>query len=223
MKAVIALSGGLDSCCLTGHLKQAGYDVIPVSFTYGSKHNQYENEAARMIADFYQTKLIEIDMSTTFQHFESNLLKKGGEIPEGHYEDKNMKLTVVPGRNMIFLSILAGIAQSRGVDTIGIGVHAGDHAIYPDCRPEFIERMEAAVVSATDGLVNKIEAPFINKTKGEIIMHAGTLKIEVPLSLTRTCYKDQPAPCGKCGSCVERLEAFEYCGFADPVIYEAEK
>lgn len=204
---------------MLGYFKEQGFEVTAVSFTYGSKHNKYENEAARQLAKHYGIKIMEIDLSGVFSAFESDLLLTGGDIPEGHYEGDNMKSTVVPSRNFIFISILTGLAESLGIFYIGAGVHAGDHAIYPDCRPRFIDAVDKAIYYASEDKV-RILTPLLLKNKTDII-ELGT-ELGVPFELTRTCYKDQPAACGKCGSCQERLEAFKNLALNDPVIYDHE-
>lgn len=221
-KIVIGLSGGLDSTTLLGLLLVQGFEIHACSFTYGSKHNQYENEAVKKIIDFYvqQSKFVhlhEYDLSGVFNKVESNLLKTGGQIPEGHYEDDSMKLTVVPGRNMIFASIMASLAESIGAEAIALGVHAGDHHIYPDCRPQFIEALKQTIEFSTDHHVS-VYCPLLLMNKSEIVQKAIDLK--APLHLTRTCYKDQAIACGKCGSCQERLEAFSLNHVIDPIGYE---
>jgi len=149
----------------------------------------------------------------------SDLLKTGGPIPEGHYTDESMSATVVPGRNIIFMSILTSYAWSIGAEKIAIGIHQGDHAIYPDCRPAFLSSMKEAIQFGTDKRVDVI-APFIGFNK-IVIVRRGT-RIDVPYQLTRTCYKDQEKSCGKCGSCVERLEGFERNEIEDPIQYEGD-
>lgn len=218
-KVLISLSGGMDSVTLLGFLLASDYEVEAVGFTYGSKHNHYENEAALKAAEFYGVPFELLDLSEAFAGISSALMKTGGDIPEGHYEAESMKQTVVPGRNMIFISILAGIAESRGCGKVAVGVHSGDHAIYPDCRPGFIHAMSTAVSRATDGKVDLI-APFLGDDKGSIIKKGLGFLPPVPYDLTRTCYKDQEKACGVCGSCTERLEAFEANGIPDPIEYE---
>ena len=203
----------MDSTAVLAYLIDQGDEVECFGFEYGSKHNPYEQEAARAVASFYRVPFTLIDLSAITPHLQSNLLKSGGSIPEGHYNDKSMSLTVVPGRNIIFLSILAGIAWSRQASKIAIGIHQGDHAIYPDCRLSFFAAMSDAVTEGTDGKV-EILAPFIRFDKGGIVKWG--LEHEVPFHLTRTCYKDQPTACGKCGSCQERLEAFTNNNVKDP-------
>lgn len=217
MKVVLSLSGGLDSTTVLAWLVQNDYQVICTSFYYGSKHNTYENEAAIQIANFYGVPLHHLDISGVMQGFKSDLLLKGGDIPEGHYTDQTMDRTVVPGRNIIFLSILAGLAWSVEASDIAIGIHQGDHAIYADCRREFYKAMDTAIYLGTDQRVS-ILAPFVETDKVGIVKWG--LAHKVPFKLTRTCYKNQPLACGKCGSCVERLEAFAINKTKDPIQYE---
>jgi len=219
-KVLVSLSGGMDSSTMVGHLiVNGGYSVSCVNFTYGSKHNQYEIESARNINSYYKLpKLIELDLSDIFKNIKSNLLLSGGEIPEGHYNDESMKLTVVPGRNTIFSSIMYGIAESLGFDYIALGVHKGDHFIYPDCREEYITSLRKTIELASDGKVSVL-TPFINDDKYGILK-VGQM-IDVPYHLTRTCYKNQKFSCGVCGSCSERLEAFQKIGIIDPIVYES--
>ena len=214
---VLGLSGGLDSTALLATLLHRGQNVQPVIFTYGSKHNVYENLAAERICEYYNITPIKADMTAIMSTFNSNLLKSGGVIPEGHYTDDSMKKTVVPSRNLIFISIMAGIAESICSHTVALGVHAGDHAIYPDCRPEFIESANKTIEFSSENRVGII-APFLYDHKGIVLKNG--LSAGMPAHLTRTCYKDQPMACGKCGSCTERLEAFEFMGLKDPIEYE---
>lgn len=218
-KAVLSLSGGMDSATLLAWMTQRFDEVECVGFKYGSKHNAYEAEAAVKLADHYGAQYRLVDLSQAFATlgFRSNLLQGQGDIPEGHYTDASMERTVVPGRNIIFLSLLAGCAWSVGASVVGIGIHQGDHAIYPDCRESFFLAMQTALNLGTDGRISLI-APFLGGDKKEILDWG--LKNGVPYHMTRTCYKDQVLACGKCGSCTERLEAFEKCGITDPVWYE---
>ena len=225
MKTVLSLSGGMDSVTLLGVLLEQGYSIYPVIFTYGSKHNQYENKAAFAIAQYYLEKgspiqqPINIDLTGAFSAFKSDLLLSGGNIPEGHYQAENMQRTVVPGRNTIFIACMLGIAESCGANAIALGVHAGDHHIYPDCRAGYINSMNQAVIQASNGEI-RISTPFLQDTKTTILEKGFSLSIPVPYHLTRTCYKDQPISCGKCGSCQERLEGFANIKKKDPIQYE---
>jgi 7-cyano-7-deazaguanine synthase len=225
-RVVMGLSGGMDSATLLGILLGQGLEVHCCVFYYGSKHGHYENIAASKVLDFYKSRGFPvrgypIDLRIAFVAFNSNLLVTGGPIPEGHYNDENMKSTVVPGRNLIFSSVMAGLAESLEADAIALGVHSGDHHIYPDCRPDFIYSLEETVRFSSDGKVMVI-TPLLNMNKTSILKAGYSLNPTVPYSLTRTCYKDQRYACGKCGSCVERLEAFKNLGLDDPIIYEAE-
>ena len=216
-KVILSLSGGMDSATLLSHYINAGYDVLPVTFIYGSNHNIYERASARKLAKHYNLsgKHIEIDVNNVFKETKSNLL--GGVVPEGHYNDASMKQTVVPGRNLVFASILAGIAESKEYEAIALAVHSGDHHIYPDCRPEFINLLFKIINSQSEGKVF-VFTPFLHQTKTNIIS-IGKL-LNTPYFLTRTCYKNQSKSCGKCGSCSERLEAFKANGLIDPIEYE---
>ena len=217
LRIVMSLSGGMDSSSLLAYLLDQGKEVQAVSFVYGSKHNSYERRAAESVAMYYGIVLHKLDLSSVFAGFQSDLLQSGGGIPEGHYTDSSMSRTVVPGRNLIFLSVLSGLAWSIGAQSIAIGIHSGDHAIYPDCRPEFYAAMNSAIQLGTDGRVD-ILAPFLQWDKTKILEWG--IPHGVPYQLTRTCYQDQELSCGRCGSCVERLEAFQNVGVKDPIAYE---
>lgn len=217
-KCLISLSGGVDSAVVLAecmHNKQR--DPYTVSFNYGSKHNPWENHAAHLIADHYGVPWRCIDLSQTFANFKSHLLASGPPVPHGHYEAESMRQTVVPFRNGIFLSVLAGLAESLGCEEVWLGIHAGDHHIYPDCRPQFFEAMKAAVEYGTDEKVT-LYAPYLYSSKGYIIGEG--IAMQVPFHLTRTCYANQPVACGKCGSCQERLASFRSWNYEDPIEYE---
>ena len=216
MKVIVSLSGGMDSTTVLAEAIAEGREVVAVGFTYGSKHNKYENEAARNVAAHYSIPFRLIDFSSIVTGFKSNLLLSGGDIPEGHYEQIEMSDTVVPGRNIIFSAILAGVAWSENAEEIWLGIHSGDHAIYPDCRPEFYSAMDKAIRTGTDDRV-RLMAPYLDGNKTTIIKRG--LELQVPYHLTRTCYKDQPIACGKCGACNERREAFMNNGVVDPIDY----
>lgn len=219
-KIVVSLSGGMDSTTLLCYYLDQGFEVYPVVFTYGSKHNKYENTCALSVCVKFNLEYKFINLEYINDLFKSNLLQSGGDIPEGHYEEKSMEKTVVPGRNIIFISNLVGYAWSVGADRVGIGVHQGDHAIYADCRKDFITAMDKAVFLGSDSRVH-LDAPFQDIDKAGILNLGYSLKnITVPYELTRTCYKDQEVSCGKCGSCTERLEAFASLGKIDPIKYE---
>lgn len=219
-KALVSLSGGMDSTTVLAEaIFRYGHDnVEAVGFFYQSKHNEFENAAAQQIADYYKVPYQLIDLSGVMRGFKSNLMMDGGDIPEGHYEEESMSKTVVPGRNIIFASVLTGLAWSKEIDEVWMGMHSGDHAIYEDCRPTFFYSMNAAVVSGSGERV-RLVAPFLYGNKTSIIKRG--FNLGVPYLLTRTCYKSQPVACGKCGSCQERLEAFAANGINDPIPYES--
>lgn len=217
----MGLSGGLDSSTMLAYfIKDQFYNpksIHCLGFRYGSKHNKYENEAAEKIANYYGVDYKLIDLTEAIgKLFKSDLLLTGGDIPEGHYSDESMSRTVVPGRNIIFASILAGYAWSLDCNKIALGVHLGDRAIYEDCRPEFIKSLDTCIYLGTGHRV-QVDAPFIEMNKIDICRLG--LELEVPFELTRTCYKDQEKACGKCGSCQERIEAFKENHIKDPVEY----
>ena len=216
-KVIVSFSGGMDSTTLVARCKKAFDEVETVSFDYGSKHNSYERTALERLVEHYHLRHTYLQLELPEWGFKSALLKDGGDIPEGHYEDPSMKVTVVPGRNLIFASILAGLAESRGAKCIALKVHAGDRAVYPDCRSEFIDSLKNTVSLSTENRVF-VYTPYLTHSKADIIKEG--FRLNVPYHLTRTCYKDQLHACGKCGSCVERREAFSLAGKVDPVIYE---
>jgi 7-cyano-7-deazaguanine synthase len=216
--AIVSLSGGMDSATLLQYVRDKGLNPLCIGFQYGSKHNQYEIDAAHKLAEHYSVDYQMLDLEVVFKDIKSNLLKSGEAIPEGHYNEPSMSQTVVPGRNIIFASILAGKAWSLEISKVFLGIHAGDHHIYPDCRPNFFFSMAMALGHGTEEKV-KLRAPFLYWTKSEILTYG--LKHKVPYQLTRTCYKQQEVACGLCGSCRERLEAFQLNNANDPIPYES--
>jgi 7-cyano-7-deazaguanine synthase len=197
-------------------LEEYGRDsVLALSFRYPSKHNVYELKAARSILDCLGPRAPlhrVIDVTSCFEDSRSHLLRDGGEIPEGHYAADNMKLTVVPGRNLIFLSVAAGLAESLGAEKICIAAHHGDSHIYPDCREPFLRAAGEAIALGTEGRV-RLAAPFAGMSKIEIAVQGE--RLGVPFALTRSCYKNRQKPCGKCGTCTERREALAAVGIVE--------
>lgn len=218
VKAIVSFSGGMDSATVLATALDEKRQVEAVGFTYGSKHNQFENAAARAVCQHYGVPFRLIDLSPIMAGFKSDLMLSGGDVPEGHYEAASMSRTVVPGRNTIFTAILLGIAQSEEASEIWLGIHAGDHHIYPDCRPMWLIAMRQVVEAASELAVN-VRAPFLHETKVGILQQG--FRLGVPYHLTRTCYKHQPVACGRCGSCQERLAAFRELGVEDPIEYES--
>lgn len=201
-KLIILYSGGLDST--TALYKFATQIELAVSFDYGSKHNKQEIKYAAINCNKLNIKHQIIDFDFNKLGFVSDLLQSGGDIPSGHYEAESMKKTVVPFRNGIMLSIVAGIAESLNCNKILISNHGGDHAIYPDCRQNFIDSMNNAIKFGT---YNEIEifAPFTNITKRDIALIGKELNIDY--SLSYSCYNGNEIHCGECGTCTERKEA----------------
>lgn len=218
MKAVVILSGGMDSTTALAQAveKYGKENVATLTFNYGSKHNARENAAAFQIAHRFGVMNSVITLAFIAQLFKSNLLVTGGAIPEGHYAEENMKKTVVPFRNGIMLSIAAGYAESIGAKEIIIGSHAGDHAIYPDCRDNFMKPFAEGVKMGTwEGI--ELVRPFEKMTKGEIVKLG--VRLRVPYEMTWSCYVGGEKHCGLCGTCTERLVSFDEAGAIDPVEY----
>lgn len=213
MKYISLCSGGMDSVTLLHQYREHIIGVI--SFNYGSKHNATEIEFAKKNAAKFGIPHIVIDMPFVDKYFKSDLLLSGGAVPDGHYEDITMKRTVVPFRNGIMLSIACGIAESLEADAILLANHRGDHAIYPDCRKDFIEAMNAATKAGTYRNIQVI-APYTLFSKRDIALIGKDYGVD--FSLTYSCYKGKEIHCGVCGTCVERKEALE--GF-DPTIYQS--
>ncbi len=213
--SVLILSGGVDSVTLL-------YDeqeriALAISFDYGSKHNAREIPFARKHCERLGIRHITIPLSFMTEYFKSSLLEGGEEIPEGHYADENMKSTVVPFRNGIMLSIAVGIAESNGLQYVMMANHAGDHTIYPDCTPQFVEAFDKTAFSGTFAKV-RLRTPYTHFTKADIARRGKALGIDY--SETWSCYKGGKKHCGKCGTCVERREAFAEAGIDDTTEYE---
>ena len=213
--SIIIVSGGMDSVTLLYDFKDR--IALGISFDYGSNHNAKEIPFARWHCEQLGIEHITIDLAFMPQYFKSSLLEGADAIPEGHYADENMKSTVVPFRNGIMLSIAAGIAESRGLKYVMMANHGGDHTIYPDCRPEFVEAMSEATKAGTFPGI-EILAPYTDITKADIAMRGKALGIDY--SKTWSCYKGGDVHCGKCGTCMERKEALRDAGIADTTIYE---
>lgn len=191
--------------------------ALAVSFDYGGNHNSREIPFAELHCKRLDIPHIVVPLGFMRQHFKSSLLDGAESIPEGHYADENMKSTVVPFRNGIMLSIAAGIAESAGLKNVLIANHGGDHAIYPDCRPGFIEAIDRATQEGTY-IGIRIVAPYTNITKTDIARRGKALGIDY--SETWSCYKGGEVHCGRCGTCVERREALAEAGINDNTVYE---
>lgn len=219
MKVVVLCSGGMDSVAAL-YWARAHHTVVAVaSFDYGAKHNPREIPFAREHAAALGVRHEVIALPFVNQLFASHLLQSGGEIPEGHYAADNMKQTVVPFRNAIMLSITCGFAESAGAEGLIIAAHGGDHAIYPDCREAFMQAMGDTMRLGTYAGIALLR-PFIDLTKGGIARVGHGLG--VPFARTWSCYKGGEIHCGRCGTCVERREAFLEAGLTDPTTYQHE-
>ena len=212
---LIIVSGGMDSITLLNEYKDE--IAMAVTFDYGSNHAKKEIPMARLHCERLGIKHIVIPLAFIHEYFKSSLLEGADAIPEGHYAAENMKSTVVPFRNGIMLAIACGIAESNGLKEVMIANHSGDHAIYPDCRTEFINAMSEALRLGTyEGI--SIIAPYSDITKTDIARHGK--EIGLNYAETWSCYKGGEKHCGKCGTCVERKEALHDAGIDDPTEYE---
>ena len=218
MKVCVLLSGGMDSVTALHHAAREHDVVSALSFDYGSKHNDSEIPCAQWHAAQLGVPHTVIALPFVNEHFASDLLQSGGDIPDGHYAEENMKRTVVPFRNGIMLSIAAGFAESRGAEGLVIAAHSGDHAIYPDCREPFMQAMSDAIRLGTYVEIEVLR-PFIQTDKTGIARLGAELAVD--FARTWSCYKGGATHCGTCGTCVERREAFLLAGIADPTPYLA--
>lgn len=224
-KTVVILSGGMDSATLTYWLVSKGHEVHALTFDYGQKHCK-EIEAAKKIAEKpYFFFGHDVESGGIFSHIVVHIPQVGVcltsaltsgwvEVPEGHYDDEAMKQTVVPMRNTIMLAIAVGYAQSIGAQIVAYAAHGGDHPIYPDCRPEFVQGFNEMLKS--QGVEVSVLAPFISLDKVDILRLG--VGLGVPYELTWSCYKGEEIPCGKCGTCEERKEAFHLLRLVDPLV-----
>lgn len=221
-RVVTTLSGGLDSVTLAHLLSAEGIDLIALSFDYGQRHAKEVQFAARC-ADLLGAEHEIVNLRPVGALLTGSALTDASvDVPEGHYTDASMASTVVPNRNAIMLSIAVGVAVARGADAVATAVHAGDHAVYPDCRPEFIAAIEHEALVGNEGFIHegfRVLAPFLHQTKAEIVRRGADL--DVPFADTWSCYVGGPQHCGRCGTCVERREAFEQAGVVDPTQYTA--
>ena len=213
--SVIIYSGGLDSTTLL--YEERARVALAVTFDYGSNHAAREIACARHHCALLGVEHLIIDLAFMKRYFNSSLLSGADAIPEGHYDDENMRSTVVPFRNGIMLSVACGLAEDRGLKRVLIANHGGDHAIYPDCRPEFVAAMDAAMQAGTYAGV-QLAAPYTNLTKSEIVQRGVALGIDY--GETYSCYRGGERHCGTCGTCTERREAFRLAGLPDPTEYE---
>ncbi|MGB0986566.1 MAG: 7-cyano-7-deazaguanine synthase QueC [Pseudoalteromonas spongiae] len=215
-KVVVIYSGGMDSYTVLNKAIRQGYEVYALSFDYGQRHVKELKVAADVCAELNISHKV-VDISAINQLIGGSSLTDDIDVPEGHYEEESMKSTVVPNRNMILLSLAVGYAVSLKANKVFYGAHSGDHAIYPDCRPEFVQKMDDVCRIANYEEI-EIVSPYLNNTKIEILTDG--LNMGLDYSKTWTCYNGREKACGKCGACQERLEAFELNQASDPLPYE---
>ena len=219
IKYIVSLSGGLDSAVLCASLQaEHGAGAVgTVFFQYGSKHGPWEEKAARTLAGHFGAPLRVVDLRAVFAHAKSALLEGDmRDIPKEAYGSASMDQTIVPGRNLMFAAVLASIAESHGAACVALATHAGDHCLYPDCRPTFNLALEQVIAESTGNAVH-VATPFSSLHKKEIVALGAALG--VPFALTRSCYEQTETSCGQCGTCRERLDAFAANGLVDPVGY----
>lgn len=214
--SVIVLSGGMDSVTLLHEFKSC--IALAITFDYGSNHNEREAECAKKQCEELGIEHIIIPLGFMKQYFKSSLLEGADAIPEGNYSNENMTSTVVPFRNGIMLSVACGIAESRDLRHVLIANHGGDHSIYPDCRPEFIENMAKAMQYGTYVGVD-ILAPYTEISKTDIAKIGRRLGVDY--SKTYSCYKGGEHHCGVCATCLERKNALSEAGIEDTTVYDS--
>lgn len=214
-RILVTLSGGMDSAVLAAYLSQT-VEVITISIDYGQRHRK-ELDCAAEVALFLGLKSSRIDLSGLGSAYPANALTGSLPVPDGHYAAESMRATVVPNRNMILLAVAAGAAISEDCGAIAYGAHAGDHAIYPDCRPAFADAMGEALSVCHYSPIQFLR-PFIGITKADIVTLGDSLG--VPFALTWSCYRGGEIHCGSCGTCVERREAFILAEVSDPTTYD---
>lgn len=215
MNTILLHSGGIDSTTLLYHLRAGGHVVRCIGFDYGQRHRR-ELEAAAAICRGASVEFRRADLSSLRPLLAGSALTDDIPVPEGHYAADNMKATIVPNRNMILLSVAIGWAVSVKARAVAYAAHAGDHTIYPDCRPEFAEAM-ARAASLCDWHPVELLRPFVHLTKAQIVTRGAELG--VPFEQTWSCYAGGERHCGRCGTCVERREAFQLAGMPDPTLY----
>lgn len=214
-RVVLILSGGMDSTTLLYDLVQQGKEVNALTYDYGQKHKKEILMAEKTCKKLTIRHKI-VNLAILNEVAPSALTREDWEIPEGHYSEPNMKQTVVPNRNMVMISIAVAYAIGLKAKEVYYAAHSGDHAIYPDCRKEFVDALKSAI-ELCDWDKVELKAPYLDLDKGDIVLRGKELGVDY--SLTWTCYKGEDKACGKCGSCVERLEAFQKARIQDPLPY----
>lgn len=217
MKTLVVCSGGLDSVSLAYMVAKDHSLAGLISFDYGQRHRK-ELAYARTAADRLQVPHTIIDITDVGTALAGSALTDQVTVPDGHYAEETMKITVVPNRNAIMLTIAFGVGAAKGVNAIAAAMHGGDHFIYPDCRPAFLEAFAAMQNLALDQEPSiHLHCPFVEKSKADIVKMAALYG--VPFQDTWSCYKGEALHCGRCGTCVERQEAFAVAEIEDPTVY----
>lgn len=217
MRTLVICSGGLDSVTLAYEVAQAGNLSGLLSFDYGQRHVK-ELGFAKLAGERLGVSHDIIDLTSLTHLLPGSALTDDVDVPDGHYAAESMKSTVVPNRNAIMLALAFGVASARGDGAVATAVHGGDHFIYADCRPGFIDAFAKMEVQALEGQGDvALLAPYVQIDKAGII--AKGAKIDVPFEETWSCYKGGEVQCGRCGTCVERAEAFALAGVDDPTVY----
>lgn len=218
MKTIVVCSGGLDSVSLAHKIAAERELVGLISFDYGQRHRKeldFAAECASRLGVFHQI----IDMRAIGSQLTGSALTDDIDVPDGHYAEETMRITVVPNRNAIMLTVAFGVAAARQAEAVAIAVHGGDHFIYPDCRPGFIEAFQTMQDHALDGYASvRLLAPYVQGSKADIVTDG--VRHDTPFARTWSCYKGGVRHCGRCGTCVERREAFHLAGVDDPTDYE---
>ncbi|MDX1779685.1 MAG: 7-cyano-7-deazaguanine synthase QueC [Thalassovita sp.] len=218
MKTLVICSGGLDSVSLAHMISDQDELTRLVSFDYGQRHRK-ELDYAAAAAERLGVPHHVIDMRNIGAALTGSALTDDIDVPDGHYAEETMKITVVPNRNAIMLTIAYGIAAANGDEAVATAVHGGDHFIYPDCRPAFTESFDTMQRAALDGYADvRLHTPFVHRSKADIVTEGA--RVNTPFADTWSCYKGGEHHCGRCGTCVERREAFDLAGIADPTNYE---
>jgi 7-cyano-7-deazaguanine synthase len=218
--AVIVLSGGVDSTVALAHYAYYGYRPLAVSINYGQRH-QRELAAAARIAQFYDAEHIVADLSALGGLLTSALTDRAIGVP-AEQGTAPASAVIVPNRNAILANVAAGVAVARSAEVVVLGMHAGDHHVFPDCRPEFVTQLDRLVRVANEGAAPmvRVEAPFMDWGKARVVRRG--LELGVPLDLTWSCYRGGAEHCGTCAACAGRAEAFRQAGALDPTVYEAD-
>ncbi|WP_170773330.1 7-cyano-7-deazaguanine synthase QueC [Ruegeria lacuscaerulensis] len=218
MKTIVICSGGLDSVSLAHMVAQDHELAGLISFDYGQRHRK-ELDYAALCAQRLGVSHDIIDLRPVGAVLTGSALTDDVDVPDGHYAEDSMKVTVVPNRNAIMLTVAFGAAAARGADAVATAVHGGDHFIYPDCRPAFTEAFEAMQKLALDGYADvSLFTPFVHRSKADIVTEGA--RVNTPFAQTWSCYKGGDHHCGRCGTCVERREAFHLAGIPDPTTYD---